>query len=49
MILLINIWLAVFFILLTMQTAFKIGFKKISFGLITINSLLNASLLCQLL
>lgn len=49
MILYINIWLALFFVLLTTQTAFKAGFKKISFGLITINSLLNASLLCQLL
>lgn len=49
MILLINSWLAVFFILLTMQTALKIGFKNIAMPLIIINSLLNASLLCQLL
>ncbi len=49
MILTINLWLAVFFMLLTIQTAFKIGFKNIALSLIIINSLLNASLICQLI
>jgi hypothetical protein len=46
---LINIWSVVFFGLLTIQTALKIGFKNIALPLIIINSLLNAFLICQVL